>query len=108
MICSICGRDGATEPYNDGGRVHDWCRDAISFSRADILEFFNNRGFIVSRDALEKMLSYLHLYPRLVRSSKWLSEALNNAIKESMKNRGDGTILPEDIFISVELSFSTL
>ncbi len=107
MICPICGKEGATESYQDG-RVHDWCRDAISFSRADILEFFNNRGLIVTRDALEKMASYLHLYPRLVRSSKWLSEALNNAIKESMKKRGDGIILPEDISIEVELSFSSL
>ena len=108
MICPICGKEGATEPYNDGSRVHDWCRDAISFSRADILEFFNNRGLIVTRDALEKMVSYLHLYPHLVRSSKWLSQALNDVIKESMKKRGDGIILPEDILIKVELSFSTL
>ena len=107
MICQICGKDGATESYQDG-RVHDWCRDAISFSRVDILEFFNNHGFIVTRDALEKMASYLHLYPRLIRSGKWLSQVLNDVIKESVKKRDDGIILPEDILIKVELPFSTL
>ena len=106
MICLICGKEGATESYQDG-RVHDWCRDAISFSRADILEFFNKHEFIVMSDALEKLMTSIRQYPRLAMSGNFLGKVLNGAVSRCLK-RGDGIILPEDISIEVELPFSSL
>jgi hypothetical protein len=107
MICPICGKEGATEPYNDGRRVHDWCRDSITIIRHSILIFFNEHGYIVMGDAIEKMVLLVKQYPQLIRSKTALEKVLNDAISRCLK-RGDSIIAPEDISIEVELSFSYL
>lgn len=103
MICSFCGKEGATESDGSGGRIHDWCSDSLMISRSTIIEFFNTHGFLVTSDALDKLMNY----SQVLNQKKLLAKILNNAIKECAR-MGDYAIFPKHIIIEVELSFSSI